>query len=112
MSSYAVDKVCRRLMVDLEFRAAVRERGEAALGDAQPPLSDGELAALRAGDVGHLSRAGANHFLLHQLGRLELFGLDLKRYAERIREEYAQERARMRTEGLVTSSDFGADPRN
>ncbi|MDX6566865.1 MAG: hypothetical protein QOE10_2527, partial [Gaiellales bacterium] len=30
----------------------------------------------------------ANDFLLHQLGRFELFGLDLPRYADRIRRAY------------------------
>jgi hypothetical protein len=35
--------------------------------------------------VGTLSQMGANHFLLHQLGRFRLLGLDLQRYAERIR---------------------------
>jgi hypothetical protein len=28
---------------------------------------------------------GANHFLLHQLGRWQVLGLDLPTYAERIR---------------------------
>ena len=36
---------------------------------------------------------GANFFLLHQLGRFELFGLTLPSYAERIRAEYRSERA-------------------
>ena len=36
---------------------------------------------------------GANFFLLHQLGRFELFGLTLPSYAERIRNEYRAERA-------------------
>jgi hypothetical protein len=31
---------------------------------------------------------GANHFLLHQLGRFRLLGLDLPEYAERIRAAY------------------------
>ena len=36
---------------------------------------------------------GANFFLLHQLGRFELFGLTLRSYADRIRAEYRSERA-------------------
>jgi len=47
--------------------------------------ADTERGALLAGDVGTLSLMGANHFLLHQLGRFRLLGLDLPRYAERIR---------------------------
>jgi hypothetical protein len=45
-----------------------------------------------AGDVGRLSRRGANDFLLHQLGRWRVVGLDLPTYAERIRAAYREER--------------------
>jgi hypothetical protein len=41
---------------------------------------------------------GANFFLLHQLGRFELFGLTLPLYAQRIRAEYAPERSRWAAE--------------
>ena len=58
-----------------------------------PPLSDEERELLLAGDVGRLGRMGANFFLLHQLGRFELFGLTLPTYAQRIRAEYRDERA-------------------
>jgi hypothetical protein len=88
MSIYAVNKVCRRLVHEPELRAALAaspESAEAALRAARPPLSDAEIRALLAGDVGTLSRAGCNHFLLHQLGRFELFGLDLEEEAARIR---------------------------
>ena len=88
MSIYAVNKVCRRLVHEPELRAVLAaspESAEAALRAARPPLSDEEIRALLAGDVGTLSRAGCNHFLLHQLGRFELFGLDLEEEAARIR---------------------------
>jgi hypothetical protein len=88
MTIYAVNKVCRRLVHEPELRAALAaspESAEAALRAARPPLSDEEVRALLAGDVGTLSRAGCNHFLLHQLGRFELFGLDLEEEAARIR---------------------------
>ena len=88
MSVYAVNKVCRRLVHEPELRAALAaslESAEAALRAAQPPLSDEEIGALLAGDVGTLSLAGCNHFLLHQIGRFGLFGLDLKEEAARIR---------------------------
>ena len=49
-----------------------------------------ELQALLAGDVGRLSKMGANNFLLHQLGRFGLLGLDLPTYADRIRAAYRE----------------------
>jgi hypothetical protein len=94
VSIFALDKVCRRVVSDPEFVAALREDADGALRAARPPLSDRERELLIAGDVGALGRMGANFFLLHQLGRLELFGLTLPVYAERIRAEYAPERAR------------------
>jgi hypothetical protein len=92
MSLYAVDKLCRRVVIDPGFAAALREDPQAALLSATPPLSERERELLAAGDVGALGRMGANFFLLHQLGRMELFGLTLALYAERIRAEYAAER--------------------
>ena len=96
MSLFAVDKVCRRVVSEPDFAAALREDPDAALRSARPPLSDGERELLLAGDVGRLGRMGANFFLLHQLGRFELFGLTLPSYAERIRAEYRSERAAWR----------------
>jgi hypothetical protein len=93
MSVYAVNKLCRRVVHEPELRQALQADPEPALRAARPPLSDQELAALMAGDVGTLSKLGANHFLLHQLGRWELFGLDLPSYGERIREAHRDERA-------------------
>ncbi|MEV0616328.1 hypothetical protein AB0I81_23635 [Nonomuraea sp. NPDC050404] len=88
MSLYAVNKVCYRVVREPEFRRALTEAPEEALRAARPALSEEELAALLAGDVGRLSRMGANNFLLHQLGRFRLLGLDLPTYAERIRAAY------------------------
>lgn len=96
MSIYAVNKVCYRVTHDPALRVALSgpetERAR-ALDEASPPLTDEERQAFLAGDVGKLSRMGANHFLLHQLGRWNLLGLDLPSYAERIRDEYRTERA-------------------
>jgi hypothetical protein len=88
MSLYAVNKVCYRVVREPEFRRALTQAPEEALRAARPALSEEELAALLAGDVGRLSRMGANNFLLHQLGRFRLLGLDLPTYAERIRAAY------------------------
>jgi hypothetical protein len=85
MSIYAVNKLCRRVVHEPDLRAALAADPEAALRAARPPLDEGEVAALLAGDVGRLSHMGANHFLLHQLGRWKVLGLDLPTYAERIR---------------------------
>jgi Aromatic-ring-opening dioxygenase LigAB, LigA subunit len=85
MSIYAVDKLCWRVVHEPQLREALRDDPEAALRAASPPLDDEQVTALLAGDVGRLSKLGANHFLLHQLGRFELLGLDLPTYAERIR---------------------------
>ena len=88
MSAYAVNKVCRRVLQEPGLRealAASPASAEAALRAATPPLSDEEIRALLAGDVGTLSRMGCNHFLMHLLGRFGLFGLDLKEEAARVR---------------------------
>jgi len=94
MSTYGVNKVCRRVVHEPAFREELEHDPEAALRAATPPLSEEELRLLLAGDVGRLARMGANHFLLHQLGRFEVLGLTLPTYAERIRTEYREERAR------------------
>jgi Aromatic-ring-opening dioxygenase LigAB, LigA subunit len=88
VSVYAVNKLCRRVVHDPELRQALGDAPEEALRAARPPLSEEEVEALLAGDVGRLSKMGANHFLLHQLGRFQLLGLDLPEYAERIRAAY------------------------
>lgn len=95
MSAYAVDKVCWRVNREPLFRQALTEDPEGALRSASPPLSDEEIRLLLAGDVGTLARRGSNHFLLHQLGRFEMLGLTLPTYAERMRAEYREERARI-----------------
>jgi hypothetical protein len=102
VSLYAVNKVCRRAVTDPAFADALRLDPDAALAAATPPLSERERELLAAGDVGALGRMGANFFLLHQLGRLELCGLTLPRYAERIRAEYAGERAQWASERAGT----------
>jgi len=93
MSVYAVDKVCRRLVHEPELREALSTDPVAALRAARPPLSDDEIALFAAGDVGALMRLGCNPFLLHQIARWRLLGLDLPSYGERIRAEFAAERS-------------------
>jgi len=92
MSVYAVNTFCRRVVHDPDLRRRLAEEPEAALRQTSPKLSEEEVQALLAGDVGTLSLQGANHFLLHQLGRWQVLGLDLPSYAERIREAHRTER--------------------
>jgi hypothetical protein len=89
---YAVNKLCRRVVREPALRERLRSDPDAALREAMPAPSDQERELLLAGDVGRLGRMGANFFLLHQLGRFELFGLTLPEYAARIRAEYRAER--------------------
>jgi len=107
VSTYAVEKICRRLIIDLDFRDAAAADPERALALAAPPLDERERRALLAGDVGVLARAGANPFLLCQLGRLGMFGLNHQRYAERIRAEFAAEREAMAPARTAVAPTFG-----
>jgi hypothetical protein len=93
VSIYAVNKLCRRLVHEPELREAFATSPERAVRSAQPPLDEDEIALLLAGDVGELSRRGANSFLLHQIGRFGLLGLDLQSHGERMRAAWATERA-------------------
>lgn len=95
---YPVNKLCYRIVQEPALREALRTDPESTLRDARPRLTDAHIVALLAGDVGTLSRAGANHFLLHQIGRFKLLGLDLPTYADRIRAEWRTERARAASE--------------
>jgi hypothetical protein len=90
VSIYAVNKICYRVVREPGLRQALGDAPEQALRAASPPLSEDELQALLAGDVGRLSKMGANNFLLHQLGRFRLLGLDLPTYADRIRAAYRE----------------------
>jgi hypothetical protein len=90
---YPLNKLCYRIVQEPALREALMTDPETAVRAARPPLPEDQITALLAGDVGTLSRLGANHFLLHQLGRFKLMGLDLPTYGERIRAEWAIERA-------------------
>ena len=84
MSVISVNHLCSDVMRD----PALRERllGDPAGELAKYPrrLTDAERAALLAGDVGTLSRMGANAFLMGYLGRYKVFGLDTLSYGERM----------------------------
>ena len=83
MSIYAVNHLCRELLRDHAFRAAMKADPAKAL--APLDLTDEERNALIAGDVGELYRMGANGFLMGYLARFEVCGLNIGIYNERMR---------------------------
>ena len=76
MSVYAVNYLCRELLRDHAFRAAMKADPAAAL--AKHDLTEEERKALLAGDV-------VNAFLMGYLPRFEVCGLTMPIYNERIR---------------------------
>jgi hypothetical protein len=83
MSTYAVNYLCRELLRDHAFRAAMK--ADAAKALAPLDLTDAERSALLAGDVGTLFRGGVNAFLMGYLARFEVCGLNVEIYNERMR---------------------------
>jgi hypothetical protein len=83
MSIFAVNYLCREVLRDHAFRAAMK----ADPGKALAPLDlvDEERRALIAGDVGMLYRMGVNAFLMGYLARFEVCGLNVPVYNERMR---------------------------
>jgi hypothetical protein len=85
MSVDGVDRVCRDLLHDEAFRAAMLRAPEETL--TQRDLTEAEIAALREGDVRTLYRMGANAYLMGNLFRFGIFGLTLDAFNSRMREE-------------------------
>ena len=83
MSVYAVNHLCREVLRDHAFRAAMKADPAAAI--AKYDLTEQERSALLAGDVATLYRLGVNAFLMGYLPRFEVCGLNLPIYNERIR---------------------------
>jgi Aromatic-ring-opening dioxygenase LigAB, LigA subunit len=83
MSIFAVNYLCREVLRDHAFRAAMKADPAKAL--AALDLSDDERRALLAGDVGALYRLGVNAFLMSYLARFEVCGLNVGNYNERMR---------------------------
>jgi len=83
MSIFAVNHLCREVLRNHAFRAAMKADPAKAL--APLALTEEERHALLAGDVGRLYRMGANAFLMNYLARFEVCGLDQKTYNERMR---------------------------
>ena len=83
MSVYAVNYLCREVLRDHAFRAAMKQDPAAAV--AKYDLTDEERGALLKGDVASLYRLGVNAFLMGYLPRFEVCGLNLPLFNERIR---------------------------
>ena len=83
MSVYAVNKLCRELLRDHAFRAAMK--ADPAKAISKYDLTGEEKEALLAGDVARLYRLGVNAFLMGYLPRFEVCGLTMPIYNERIR---------------------------
>ena len=83
MSIFAVNHLCREVLRDHKFRAAMKADPARALHPVD--LTEEERRLLIAGDVGGLFRLGANAFLLNYLGRFEVCGLNRTIYSERMR---------------------------
>lgn len=83
MSIFAVNYLCREVLRDHAFRAAMKADPAQAL--TQLDLTDEERHALLAGDVGMLYRMGVNGFLMGYLARFEVCGLNVETYNQRMR---------------------------
>jgi hypothetical protein len=83
MSIFAVNHLCREVLRDHAFRAAMKADPAKAL--APLDLTDEERRALVAGDVGTLYRMGVNGFLMGYLARYEVCGLNIEIYNQRMR---------------------------
>jgi hypothetical protein len=85
MSVFSVDLLCRDITGDKVLRQQFQDDPKDALSKYPHPLSDEERRALLAGDAGTLYRMGVNAFLMGNLARHRIFGLDANNYSERMR---------------------------
>jgi hypothetical protein len=83
LTVFAVNHLCREVLRDHAFRAAMKADPAKAL--APLDLTDAERSALLAGDVGALFRMGVNAFLMNYLARFEVCGLNAGNFNERMR---------------------------
>lgn len=83
MSVLEINRLCREVLRDHEFRKAMQTDPERAI--ARYRLTEEEKRALLAGDVATLHRMGVNDFLMGYLARFNVCGLNIQMYSERIR---------------------------
>ena len=92
MSIFAVNYLCREVLRDHAFRAAMKSDPTRAL--AHKDLTASEREALLTGDVGALFRMGANAFLMAYMARFEVCGLNVEIYNQRMRAENVDDQGR------------------
>lgn len=83
MSVYEADRFLHDLAADEELRDLAGRSPDLALG--RYDLSGEECELFQRGEVGLLYAAGVNDFLLHNVQRFGLFGLDMDTYSARMR---------------------------
>ena len=83
MSVNALNRLCREVLRDHAFRAAMKDNPEQAIQSYD--LTPEERQALLAGDVVTLHHMGVNDFLMGYLARFGSCGLSVPLYNERIR---------------------------
>lgn len=84
MSILAVNRLCRDVMRDPNFRVELQRDPETTLAAYPEPLTEEERAIVLAGDVGTLYQRGGNSFLMGYLARYKVFGLDMGIYSARM----------------------------
>jgi hypothetical protein len=83
MSVNALNRLCREVLRDHAFRAAMKDNPEKAIEPYN--LTPDEKKALLAGDVVTLHNMGVNDFVMGYLARFGSCGLSVPLYNERIR---------------------------
>ena len=84
MSVYQVNKLLYLTDNNASFRERIKAEPDAVLKEFR--LTDEERQALISGAVGKLYQMGVHSFLLNDMYRWELFGVNRDNYLERIRE--------------------------
>ncbi|MSO68411.1 MAG: hypothetical protein EXR03_08215 [Pseudolabrys sp.] len=83
MSAHTINKICREVLRDHAFRAAMKSDPASAL--AKYELTADARRALLAGDVVTLHAMGVNDFMMGYLARFESCGLNVPLFNEKIR---------------------------
>ena len=83
MSVYQVNKICREILHDLNFRSTTQKDPVKSISLFS--LTNEERKFLLSGDVASLYKLGANPFLLQHLARFNIFGLNYENYNIRMR---------------------------
>ena len=83
MSAHTINKICREVLRDHAFRAAMKSDPTKAI--AGYDLTPDERRALLAGDVVTLHAMGVNDFMMGYLARFESCGLNVPLFNEKIR---------------------------